>query len=117
MNTLSSNSEINKKLEFLKEISAIQAKLFSPGIESRFPDEEQKKKFKRFRLKWSMFVQTVEIDIATVLVNELEKNQVAFEDGIKAINEKIQVIDNTVNFLNLLERGLNILGRIIDLTI
>jgi prophage DNA circulation protein len=64
-----------------------------------------------------MFVQTVEIDIATVLVNELEKNQVAFEDGIKAINEKIQVIDNTVNFLNLLERGLNILGRIIDLTI
>ena len=64
-----------------------------------------------------MFVQTVEIDIATVLVNELEKNQVAFEDGIKAINEKIQVIDNTVNFLNLLERWLNILGRIIDLTI
>lgn len=117
MNTLSSNSEINKKLEFLKEISVIQANLFSPGIESRFPAEDQKKKFMRFRLKWSMFVQTVEIDIATVLVNELEKNQVDFKDGIKAISEKIQEIDDTVGFLNLLERGLNILGRIIDLTI
>ena len=117
MNTLSSNSEIDKKLEFLKEISAIQANLFSPGIESRFPDEEQKKKFKRFRLKWSLFVQTVQIDIASVLVDELENNQVAFSDGIKAINEKIQEIDDTVGFLNLLERGLNILGRIIDLTI
>lgn len=117
MTPLSSDSEINKKLELLKEISATQAKLFSPGIESRFPDEEQKKKFKRFRLKWSMFVETVEIDIATVLVDELENNQVAFEDGIKAINEKIQEIDDTVGFLNLLERGLNILGRIINLTI
>jgi len=47
MNTLlsSSNSEIDKKLEFLKEISAIQAKLFSPGIESTFSNEEEKKKF------------------------------------------------------------------------
>lgn len=117
MSTLSSNSEIDKKLEFLKEISVIQANLFSPGIESRFSDEEQKKKFKRFRLKWSMFVQTVEIEIATVLIDDLENNQLAFEDGIKAINEKIQEIDDTVGFLNLLERGLNILGRIIDLTI
>jgi hypothetical protein len=64
-----------------------------------------------------MFVQTVEIEIATVLINDLENNQVAFKDGIKAINEKIQEIDDTVGFLNLLERGLNILGRIINLTI
>jgi hypothetical protein len=117
MNTLSSNSEINKELEFLKEISAIQAQLFSPGIESRFSNEEEKKQFKRFRLKWSLFVGTVQIDIATVLVNELEENQVDFKDGIEAINEKIQDINDTVDFLNLLERGLNILGRIIDLTI
>ena len=114
---MSTPPEIDKKLTFLKEISGIQAKLFSPGIESTFSNEEEKKKFKKFRLKWSMFVQTVEIDIATVLVDELETNQVAFENGIKAINEKIQGITDTVQLLNLLEKGLNILGRIINLTI
>ena len=115
MNDLSSNSDIKTRLEFLQEISLIQAKLFRPGIESEFPDEEQQKKFKKFRLKWSMFVQTVDIDIATVLVDKLEENQSAFEDGIEAINEEIQEIDDIVGLLNLLERGLNILGRIITI--
>ena len=102
MNSLSSNSDIKARLEFLREISLIQAKLFRPGIESEFTDEEQKRKFKKFRLKWSMFVQTVEIDIATVLVNKLEENQSGFEAGIQAINAQIQEIDDTVGFLNLL---------------
>lgn len=117
MNNLSSNADIKARLEFLKEISLVQAKLFRPGIESEFTDEEQKKKFKKFRLEWSRYVQTVEIDILSVLVNQLEENQPAFEAGIEAINQEIKEIDDTVGFLNLLERGLNILGRIIDLTI
>lgn len=117
MANLSSNAEIKERLEFFKEISLVQAQLFRPGIESEFPDDEQKKKFKRFRLEWSRHVQIVQIDIATVLVNQLEKNQSAFEDGINSINQEIQEIDDTVGFLNLLERGLKIIGRIVDLTI
>ena len=40
-----------------------------------------------------------------------------FKSGIEAINGEVQNINNTVGFLNLLERGLKILERIIDLTI
>ena len=115
MSNLASNSDMKARLKFLQEISLIQSELFRPGIESEFTDEEQKKQFKKFRLKWSMFVQTVEIDIATVLVNKLEENQSGFEAGIQAINVEIQEINNTVGFLNVLERGLNILGRIVTI--
>ncbi|MEL4895020.1 hypothetical protein [Crocosphaera sp. Alani8] len=116
------NSEIETKLiearlEFLKEISRIQSQLYTPGIESRFQDEQEKRKFKLFRLQWSMYVQRVEIDILSVLVDKLEENESAFKSGIEAINGEVQNINNTVGFLNLLERGLKILERIIDLTI
>lgn len=117
MTTLSSDTEIRARLDFLREISLIQAKLFRPGIESEFPDEDQKKKFKIFRLEWSRYVQRVEIDILSVLVDQLEENRNAFEAGINSINQEIQEIDDTVGFLNLLERGLKILERIIDLTL
>jgi hypothetical protein len=117
MNALSFESDIDKQLKFLNEISIVQAKLFRPGIESEFPNEDEKKQFKKARLKWSIYVQTVEIDIATVLVNKLEKNQDEFEAGVQSINKEIQEIDDTVGFLKLLERGIQVLGKIVNLII
>lgn len=114
---MSTLSLVEQKLKFLNEISVIQAKLFRPGIEVEFPDEAQKIQFKKSRLLWTIYVQTVEIDIATVLVAELEENKSDFEAGIESINEKIQEVDDTVDFLNLLGRVIEIIGRIINLKI
>lgn len=116
MNSTNANQD-KKRLEFLKEISLVKARLFRPGIESEFVPDERKKKFKKLRLEWSRYVETVQIDILTVLVDRLEENESAFEEGIRSIETEIQEIDNAVEFLKSLERGLEILGRIVDLTI
>lgn len=105
------------RLEFIKEISLVQAKLFRPGIESTFFDPEEKKKFKLLRLDWSIYVARVEIDTLSVLIDRLEANEAGFEEGIKEINQTIQDINNTVDFLNLLKRVLGIIGRIVTLAI
>jgi len=111
------NHDIDKQLEFLRAISAVQVKLFRPGIESEFPDPEQKKRFKKHRLNWSLFVETVEIDISSVLVNELEANEVGLLSGIAEINQQIQEIDDTVGFLKLLGETLKIIDRVVQLLI
>jgi hypothetical protein len=109
------NSEIEARLKFLEIISLLQSKLYRPGIESQFLDPDQKKKFKFFRLNWTLYVETVQIDILSVLIDQLELNRSEFEAGIEDINAKIQEIDDAVSFLARLERGLMILGRIIRL--
>lgn len=114
---LPSNDDIKARLDFLKEISLVQAKLFRPGIESKFTNDTELKKFKKLRLQWTVYVETVEIDILSVLLDKLQENQSDFEDGIKGINQKIQNINDVVGFLNLIQRGLDILGQIIDLAI
>ncbi len=70
MNT--SQSDIKSRLEFYNKISLIQIKLFSPGIESEFQNEQQLRKFKMFRLEWSKYVQIVQIDILSILVDKLK---------------------------------------------
>jgi hypothetical protein len=111
------NSNNDKKLGFFKEIKDIQVKLFRPGIENEFQSQELKNKFIDYRLKWSDFVEKVEIDIANVLVNQLERNEGDFKDGIEAINQEIKKINDAVVFLNLLGRTIGILGKIIQLAI
>ena len=117
MSELVSNTNINKQLEFLRNISEIKVKLFRPGIESEFSDQEQKKQFNEQRLKWSNFVNQVEINIAAVLVDRLEQNEAAFEAGIEAINQEIQEINDTVGFLNLFKSTIATLGRIVTLPV
>lgn len=111
MTTVSSN--LDKQLEFLSQISDIEAKLYRPGIESEFSDENQKRHFKLDRLQWSMFVRRVELNTANVLLSKLEENSEEFEAGIQAIKQKIQAIEDSVGFLDLLGRGLEIISRII----
>lgn len=117
MSELVSNTKIDKQLEFLRNISEIKVKLFRPGIESKFPNREQKKQFNEQRLKWSNFVNQVEIDIAAVLVDRLEQNEAAFEAGIEALDREIQEINDTVAFLNLFKSTIVTLGRIVTLPV
>lgn len=115
MQAMTSKSDINKQLEFQKQISDLESKLYRPGIESEFSDESQKKQFKLDRLQWSMFVRRVELDIASVLMDKLELNKAGFEAGIQAINQHVQAINDTVGFLDLLSCGLGIISKIIRL--
>ncbi|MHC5771534.1 MAG: hypothetical protein ACYTXI_39485 [Nostoc sp.] len=114
---LNLNTDNGKQLEFLKNIKDTQVQLFRPGIEGEFPEQEQKNKFLDYRLKWSDYVQKVEINIATVLVNQLKQNELELKAGIEAIDKENQRINNAVDFLKVLDRTLGILGRIIPLTL
>ena len=108
-------SELNKRLQFLQKIKETQVKLSRPGIESKFSSSNEIEKFQEYRRKWKHYVETVEIDIATVLVDRLKQNEADFEAGIEAIDREIQQINDTVGFLNLFGRTIGILGRIIKL--
>lgn len=101
--------------KFLDEISAIQNQLTIPGILGKFPNDDQKRQFKQFRTEWRGLVNKTRIDIANILVNELKANEIELHEGIDAINKEIKKLDDTVGFLNLLGRTIEILGRIIKL--
>ncbi|MEH2215393.1 hypothetical protein [Nostoc sp.] len=117
MSEIAFNIDSKKKLAFLKNISAIDEKLYQIGVESKFTDPKQKEEFKNHRQKWTKFVNTVQINTATVLVNKLEQNEKGFEDGIKAINQEIQEINDTVGFLEILGRTIDIFDNIVRLAI
>ncbi|MEH2167824.1 MAG: hypothetical protein V7K41_14335 [Nostoc sp.] len=117
MSEIASNIDKNKQLAFLKNISDLENKLYEIGIESNFPDPKQKEEFKKYRQKWTSFVNTVRNNIATVLVNKLEQNEKGFEDGIKAINQEIQKINDTVGFLEILGQTIDIIENVVRLSI
>ncbi|MEH2203666.1 MAG: hypothetical protein V7K53_06230 [Nostoc sp.] len=117
MSEIVSNIDNNKQSEFFKKISGIENKLYEIGIESKFTNPEQKKEFKKYRHKWTSYVNTVRNQIGTNLVNQLEQNEKGFEDGIKAINQEIQEINNTVGFLEILGRTIDIIDNIVRLVI
>lgn len=106
-----------KAIEFFEKISAFEVKLYAIGIERRFTDPDELKKFKKFRLKWSFFVDEVQIDIATVLVDELQKLEDPLNEGIESLQNTIDNLQNTVNFLNLLGNVLGVIGQIVDVVI
>ena len=114
MSELKFNPNPDEREEFLDKIQDIEGKLYRPGIESKFPPKDLKK-FKEYRGKWSHYVETVRINILADLVERLKQNETAFEIGIEAINREIQEINDTVSFLNLFERTIGTLGRIITL--
>jgi predicted extracellular nuclease len=117
MSEVVSNIDIKKQLEFLKNISAIEEKLYQIGIESKFTNPEQKEEFKKHRHKWTSFVNTVKNNIGNILVNKLEQNEKGFEDGIKAITQAIQEINDTIGFLGILSRTIDIIENIIRVVI
>lgn len=106
----------NKTLEFYRKIKETEVELYKSGIESEFSDKDRSI-FQDYREKWRRYVDTVERDIATVLVERLKQNEADFETGIKAINQEIQEINDTVAFLNLFERTIATLGRIVTFPI
>ena len=101
-------------IDFFQKIKEIQVELYRPGIESKFTPNEIEK-FREYRRKWRNYVETVQINIATVLLDRLKQNETAFETGIEDINREIQEINDTVSFLNLVERTIGTLGRIVTL--
>ena len=116
MSQLKFNLDSDKRLEFFEKIKEIQVKLYQPDIESKFPPNEIEE-FLEYRRQWRNYVETVELDIATVLVERLQQNETYFKAGIEAINQELQEINDTVGFLNLFERTIGTLGRIIQLAI
>lgn len=113
MSEIVSNIDNKKQLEFLEKISGIEKKLHEPGIESKFTNPKQKEEFKKYCYKWTSFVNTVRNNIGTVLVNKLEQNEKGFEDGIKAINQEIQKINDTVGFLEIFGQTINFIEKIV----
>jgi hypothetical protein len=116
---MTTNTNTQKLLEepqeFLDKISEIQNQLTIPGILGKFPDDDQKRQFKQFRTEWKRLVSKPRINIARILVSELEANEIELNEGIDAINKEIKKLDDTIGFLNLLGRTIEILGRIIKL--
>ncbi|MBW4612348.1 MAG: hypothetical protein KME21_03550 [Desmonostoc vinosum HA7617-LM4] len=110
-----SNENTKRRLDFHKKISNFDAKLYKPGIENKFADDGQKGSFTEKRIEFSKYVQCVERDIATILLNQLEANSVEFENGIDKLDQEITSIDNTIGFLDLFGRVLNTIGRIVRL--
>lgn len=113
MNDQETRQILSQLQEFLDEISAIQNLLTTPGILGKFPDEQQKKQFKKFRIEWKKLVNQTRIDLASILVSELQANEVELNKGIDAIAQEIQQLDDTVAFLNLLGKTIEILQKII----
>ena len=113
---MTTNTNTQKLLEepqeFLDKISEIQNQLTIPGILGKFPDDDQKRQFKQFRTEWKRLVSKTRINIASVLVSELKANEIELHEGIDAINKEIKKLDDTIGFLNLLGRTIEILGRI-----
>lgn len=101
-------------IDFFQKIKEIQVELYRPGIESKFPSN-QLEEFQEYRRKWRNYVETVQKDIADDLVARLKQNEADFEAGIEAIDREIQNLNNTVSFLNLFERTIATLGRIVTL--
>lgn len=106
---------LEERQEFLDKISEIQNQLTIPGILGKFPDDDQKRQFKQFRTEWKRLVSETSINIARILVSELEANEIELNEGIDAINKEIKKLDDTIGFLNLLGRTIEILGRINNL--
>ena len=116
MNTNTNKQKLlEERQEFLDKISEIQNQLTIPGILGKFPDDDQKRQFKQFRTEWKRLVSKPRINIARILVSELEANEIELNEGIDAINKEIKKLDDTIGFLNLLGRTIEILGRIIKL--
>ncbi len=115
MNDRETRQILSQLQEFLDEISAIQNLLTTPGILGKFPDEQQKKEFKQFRLEWKKLVNQTRIDLASILVSELQANELELNKGIDAIVQEIQILNDTVAFLNLLGKTIEILQKIIIL--
>ncbi|MDZ8030703.1 hypothetical protein [Nostoc sp. DedSLP04] len=117
MSEILSNIDNKKKLEFFKKIKGIEEKLYEIDIESKFINPKQKEEFKEYRQKWTSCVNKVRNKIGTILVNKLEENEKGFEDGIKAINQEIQEINNAVGFLNIFSKTIEIIENIVGLVI
>lgn len=118
MNQLPTIAQSQKKaVEFFKVIKDFEVKLYAIGIENRFTDPDELIKFKKLRLKWSFFVDEVQIDIASVLVNELQQLEDEFKDGIKSLEQNVQDLQDAVDFLKLLGDVLGIIGKIVDIVI
>lgn len=116
---MTTNNETKKMLEdlqeFLDEISAIQNQLTTPGILGKFPDDEQKKQFKQLRIEWKKLVNQTRINLASILVNELKANEVELNEGIDSLGQKFKELNDTVGFLNLLGKVIELLRKIIIL--
>ncbi|MBD0385510.1 MAG: hypothetical protein ICV54_03010 [Nostoc sp. C3-bin3] len=117
MSKIASDSDNKKELAFLEKISDIENNLYQAGIESKFTDPKQKEEFKKYRLKWTSCVNTVRNKIGNDLVNKLEKNEKGFEDGIKALNQEIQKMNDTVGFLDIFGQTIDIIEKIVSLVI
>jgi hypothetical protein len=118
MTTPLTPAQLHKKtLDFFEEISLFEIQLYAVGIESRFSNDEDLKKFKKLRLKWSAFVDMIQIDIATVLVGELQKLESDFQSGIESLKAETQSMKDAVKFLNLLSSVLGIVDKIVDFVV
>ncbi|MCC5627528.1 hypothetical protein LC613_04930 [Nostoc sphaeroides CHAB 2801] len=118
MSEIAPNIDNKKALdEFFKTISKINTELNKPGIDSKFTVPEHQEKLKEYRLRLKKCVDTDRNKIAADLVNQLEQNEKGFEDGIKAINQEIQEINDTVDFLDILGRTINTIEKIVHVVI
>ncbi|BAC89652.1 hypothetical protein [Gloeobacter violaceus] len=108
---------VQRALVFYQQIKQRETQLYIEGILDRFGSEADKNRFKKARSQYSIYVETVELDIASVIVRELEKLRNDFESGIRDLDKAIDDLDATVDLLNALASVLGILAKIITLPV
>ncbi len=60
-----------------------------------------------------LLVNQTRIDLASILVSELQANEEELNKGIESISQEIKELEDTVAFLNLLGKTIEILNKII----
>ena len=108
-----SPSQFNKRIEFLNRISTFDVLLFKPGIEDMFSNDVNRQKFNDLRFAWHKSVANEKISLAEVLINELESTEADFKAGISSLEAKIQQINDEVAFLQLLDKTLKTLLKVV----
>lgn len=102
------------KQDCLSMLKDTEVGLFAPGIEDNFQGLDLAR-FNEMRTRFTVFVDRFELAIAQDLIARLNANNPEFKQGIKDLQTELTNIQNSVKFLSLFARVLNVFSRVIGL--
>ncbi len=114
MTTTNNNDDIKQNI--LNKLYKIESMLFCSGIEDEF-EGLSLVKFMGMRTQFMVYVDRFERIVFQELVNRLEANNPAFEEGITNLDSRLRDIQNTVAFLNFFGRVLTVFGRVLGIVL
>lgn len=108
-------NEIVKRLDALNKLQECQSKLYRLGIERSFSDGEQLSDFLEKRSQYTLYVNQAQLDLLTIIIDELKSNESGFNDGIKNLSAESEGISDTAGYLGLFATVLGILAKVINI--